>query len=99
MEPGAARAARGTAERSTQGTDHCHQMLLLSLLPRILRRGGVGGRGRKEAIYPFQAAFSFLFLLFFSPLLFSELPRVTCLCAAVHVRLRDEAAGKKAEVK
>lgn len=28
----------GTPERSTPGTDHCHQMLLLSLLRRILRQ-------------------------------------------------------------
>lgn len=28
----------GTLERSTPGADHCHQMLLLSLLQRILRQ-------------------------------------------------------------
>lgn len=91
------RAARGTPERSTQGTDHCHQMLLLSLLPRILRQPGGGGErgpGKKGSDLPFSGCFFF----FFSPL-FSELPRVTRVCAAMHVCLRDEAAGKEVEVK
>lgn len=67
MEPGAARAARGTAERSTQGTDHCHQMLLLSLLPRILRRGGGEGGRKKGSDLPFSGCFFFSFSPFFFP--------------------------------
>lgn len=38
----------GTPERSTPGTDHCHQMLLLSLLRRILRQ-----RQKKGSDLPF----------------------------------------------
>lgn len=62
------RAARGTPERSTQGTDHCHQMLLLSLLPRILRQPGGGGErepGKKGSDLPFSGCF---FFFFFPPL-------------------------------
>lgn len=76
----------GTPERSTPGTDHCHQMLLLSLLRRILRQ-----RQKKGSDLPFadsQGA---------SPplLFFSELSNDICLCTAVHVCLWHEAAGMK----